>query len=62
MNRAALDVESLLRIVLLLVIVWLVLRVLGEVLHIFFGIFRFVPDLIAVAIVVVIVLWLYDRI
>jgi len=56
------DVNTLLRIVLLLVVVWLVLEVLQTFLHLAFGIFRFLPGLLALAVIVLIVLWLLDRI
>ncbi|WP_338740597.1 DUF7554 family protein [Haloplanus salilacus] len=62
MNRASLDVESLLKLVLVLVVVWLVLRIAGEVFDLFFGLLGFLPDLIGLVVVVLIVLWLLDRI
>ncbi len=62
MNRANLDVEDLLKLVLGLVIVWLVLEILGEVLSITAAFFRALPSLVGIAVVVLIVLWLTDRI
>ncbi|MFD1633272.1 DUF7554 family protein [Haloplanus ruber] len=62
MNRALLDVEDLLKLVLVLVLVWLVLRVIGEAFDIFFGLLGFLPDLLGLVVVVLIVLWLLDRI
>jgi hypothetical protein len=62
MNRAALDVDDLLKLVLVLVVVWLVLEILGEVLDVVWGIFRLLPSVIGVVLVVLIVLWLVDRI
>ena len=58
-DRAAIEVETLLKIVLVLVIVWLALEILG-------GVIRFVlgplPEIVGLVIVVLIVLWLLDRI
>ncbi|GAB3420663.1 hypothetical protein GCM10027435_23680 [Haloparvum alkalitolerans] len=62
MTRAKLDVEDLLKLILGLVIVWLVLEILGEVLSITAAVFRAIPTLVGVAVVVLIVLWLTDRI
>jgi hypothetical protein len=57
-DRAAIEVETLLKVILVLVVVWLALEIVG-------GFIRFVlgplPDLIGVAIVILIVLWLLDR-
>jgi ABC-type enterochelin transport system permease subunit len=61
-KRADLEAESLLRIVLVLVVVWLVLEIVGEFVGIataLVGPFRPVLGLLVVA---VIVLWLLDRI
>lgn len=58
-DRAAIEVETLLKVILLLVVVWLVLEIVG-------GLVRFVlgplPELLGLAIVLLIVLWLLDRI
>ena len=62
MSRAAIDVEDLLKLVLVLVLVWLVLEIVGEVFDLFFGLFSFVPQLLGLVIVDLIVLWLLDRI
>ncbi len=62
MNRAALDVEDLLKVVLGLVIVWLLLEIINSLLSITMTIFRTLPTLIGLTIVVLIVLWLTDRI
>lgn len=61
MNRANLEVEDLLKIVLGLVIVWLVLEVVSLLLNITFTVFRMLPTLIGIVLVVVIVLWLTDN-
>ena len=57
--RADVEVETLLKVVLVLVVVWLALRILGEVVRLVLGP---LPDLIGVVIVVLIVLWFLDRI
>lgn len=60
MDRGKLDVDTLLKIVLALVILWLLLEILGTVLSITFSLFNALPTLIGIAIVVLIVLWLTD--
>ncbi|WP_418280112.1 DUF7554 family protein [Halorubrum sp. DTA98] len=62
MTRAKLDVEDLLKIVLALVIVWLLLEIVGTLLSITMTLFHTLPTLIGIAIVVLIALWLTDRI
>ncbi|MFC6989836.1 hypothetical protein ACFQJD_16080 [Haloplanus sp. GCM10025708] len=62
MARAELDVDDLLKVVLVLILVWLVLEILGEVLDVVRGVFSLLPSVIGVALVVLIVLWLLDRI
>jgi hypothetical protein len=61
-DRASLEVEELLNIVLGLAIVWLILEILDLLLDITFAVFRMLPTLIGIVLVVVIVLWLTDRI
>lgn len=61
MNRATVDVDDLLKIVLGLVIVWLVLEVLGALLSITGMMFRMLPQLLGIVIVVLIVLYLTDN-
>lgn len=61
-SHGAVEVETLLKIVLALVVVWFVLEVLGAALRITTAIFRFLTPLIGLVIVVLIVLWLLDRI
>ncbi|MGZ0747033.1 MULTISPECIES: DUF7554 family protein [unclassified Haloparvum] len=61
MTRASVDVDTLLKIVLGLVIVWLVLEVLGALLSITGMVFRMLPQLLGIAIVVLIVLYLTDN-
>ena len=62
MTRAKLDVEDLLKLILGLVVVWLLLEILGELLSITASILRALPTLVGVAVIVLIVLWLTDRI
>lgn len=60
-DRAAVDVDTLLKVVLVLVVVWLALEIVGEVIDIAFGIFGFLQPIIGLIILVLIVLWLLDR-
>ncbi|AXG05566.1 hypothetical protein DU500_03455 [Haloplanus rubicundus] len=62
MSRAAVEVEDLLKVVLVLVVVWLALEIVGEVFDLFVGLLNLFPTVIGVLIVVLIVLWLLDRI
>ncbi|WP_053946746.1 DUF7554 family protein [Halolamina sediminis] len=61
-TRGSLDAEDLLKLILLLVVVWLVISVLDGVLGLFQDILSFFPDLIGLVIVVLVILWLLDRI
>ena len=61
-DRGALEVEDLLKIVLLLVAIWLVLEIVGEVLSIAIGIFGAFRPVLGVLILVVILLWYFDKI
>jgi hypothetical protein len=61
MSRAAIEVEDLLKVVLVLVLVWLALEIVGEVFDLFVGLLNLFPTVIGVLIVVLIVLWLFDR-
>ncbi len=60
-DRADIDVDDLLKVILGLAIVWLLLEILGTVLDITFALIEALPTLIAVAIVVLIALRLTDR-
>ncbi|ELZ31239.1 hypothetical protein C465_15352 [Halorubrum distributum JCM 9100] len=62
MNRAEIDTDDLLKVVLLLVVVWLLLEIVGAVLDIAFWLLDAIPTLIGVALVVLIALHLTDRI
>ena len=61
MSRAAVEVEDLLKIVLVLVVVWLALEIVGEVFDLFVGLLNLLPTVMGVLIVVLIALWLFDR-
>jgi hypothetical protein len=56
--RAELDANDLLKIILLLVIVWIVVEIAATVLESILGLF---PPLIGFVIVVLIVLWFFDK-
>lgn len=59
--RANIDVETLLKIILGLVVIWLVLEILGAILRITTTVFRFLMPVIGLIIVVLIILWLFDK-
>lgn len=61
-SRAAIDADDLLKVVLLLVVVWLVLEVLDAFLDVLGWLFGGLRPLLGVVLVVLIVLWLLDRI
>ena len=61
MSRAAVEVEDLLKVVLVLVVVWLALEIVGEVFDLFVGLLNLLPTVVGLLIVVLIVLWLLDR-
>lgn len=60
--RAKLDVDTLLKIVLVLVAVWLVLNITREVLKTFAWILSPFSNLIGLVVLLLLVLWLLDRI
>lgn len=63
MDRAALDTDTLLKLVLVLVAVWLVLEIVGFIIGALFGVFgRLFRSVLGLAILVLIVLFLLDRI
>jgi hypothetical protein len=62
MSRAAVEVEDLLKVVLVLVVVWLALEIVGEVFDLFVGLLNLFPTVLGLLIAVLIVLWLLDRI
>jgi len=62
MNRAEIDTDDLLKVVLLLVVVWLLVEIVETVLEVASWLLDAVPTLIGVALVVLIALRLTDRI
>jgi hypothetical protein len=58
--RGKLDTDTLLGLVLLLVAIWLVLEILGELLDIVGAVFALIPNLIGLLIILLIVLWWFD--
>jgi hypothetical protein len=58
-RRADVEVETLLKIVLVLVVVWIGLEIVESVIDFVFGPFKSIFGLV---IIVIIVLWLLDRI
>lgn len=62
MNRADLDVENLLKIILVLVIVWLVLQIVLETVDFLLSPFGPLSNLIGLVIVVLIILYFVDAI
>ena len=62
MDRAAIEVETLLKIVIVLVILWLALEVLDAVFGLLLGFFWFLQPLLGVVLLVLLILWLLDRI
>jgi hypothetical protein len=61
MARAAIEVETLLKVVLVLVIVWIGLEIVQEVLGLFAWLLRPIGPLIGLLVAVLIALWLLDR-
>ena len=62
MDRATVDAEDLLKVVLVLVIVWLALEVLGELLDIALGLLGLFRPFLGLLVLALIVLFLLDRI
>ena len=61
-RRGDIDAEGLLKLILVLVVVWLAIELLGEVLELFTGLLGLLPDLLGIVIIVLVILWLLDRI
>jgi hypothetical protein len=59
-DRAALDTDDLLKLVLVLVVLWLALEIVGEVVGIFTALLGPLRPLLGVAVVALIVLWFLD--
>lgn len=62
MIRGKLDTDTLVKLVLLLVIVWLALEILETVVGLALGILAGIPTVIGVALLLLLVLWLLDYI
>jgi len=60
-SRGDMDVDGLLRIVLVLVILLLVLEIVGELFGLLLGVLGFLQPFIMLAIAALVVLWLADR-
>ena len=61
-DRADVDVDDLLKVILVLAIAWLLLEIVDTVLDLTFALLDAIPTLLAIAIVVLIALRLTDRI
>jgi len=61
MDRADIDVDTLLKLVLALVVVWLALEVVGELLGLFAWLLGPLQPLLGLALVVLLVLYLTGR-
>ncbi|UVE51208.1 hypothetical protein KU306_04815 [Haloferax larsenii] len=61
-DYGGIEVEDLLKIVLVLVVVWLALEILGEVLGLFTALLGPFRPVLGLVVVVLIVLWLLDQI
>lgn len=59
--RGDIDTDTLLKIVLVLAVVWLVLEVLEVFLDTLQFVFAFLPKVLGIALIVLIVLYLLDR-
>jgi len=60
-DRGSLEVETLLRIVLVLVVIWLVLEVIGGILGILGELLGPLRPILGLLVVALLVLWLTDR-
>ena len=60
-DRGKMEVESLLRIILVLVIIWMVLEVIGGILGILGELLGPLRPLVGLLVVALLVLWLTDR-
>ncbi|ELZ87165.1 hypothetical protein C453_02404 [Haloferax elongans ATCC BAA-1513] len=61
-DYGGIEVEDLLKLVLVLAVVWLALEILGEVLGLFTALLGPFRPILGLVVVVLIVLWLLDRI
>ncbi|WP_232686847.1 DUF7554 family protein [Halobacterium zhouii] len=62
MSRGNLDVDDLLKIVLVLVIIWLALEVLEAIVGTLAGILHLATPVVGLVVLALLVLWLLDRI
>lgn len=60
-DRGAIDVELLLKVVLVLVVIWIALEIIGEFLNIALGLLGPLRPILGLVILALIVLWLLDR-
>lgn len=60
-DRADIDVETLLKVVLVLVVIWIALEIIGGVLDILSWILGPLRPLLGLVILALIILWLLDR-
>lgn len=60
-DRGEFEVEDLLKIVLVLVVIWLVLAIAEEILELTLGLLGPLRPLLGFLVIVLIVLWLVDR-
>ncbi|MEF8785684.1 MAG: hypothetical protein V5A45_07090 [Haloarculaceae archaeon] len=60
--RADIDVDTLLKIVLILAVVWLALEILGEILGALAWLLAPLPKLFGLVLIILVVLYLLDRI
>lgn len=61
-TRGEIDVEDLLKLILVLVVIWLVLEIVGGVLGVLGHLLGPLRPLVGVVVLALIVLWLLDRI
>ena len=61
MNRGKIDVDTLLKILLVLILVWIGLEIVGEVLGLFAAILGPLQPLLGLLLVALIVLYLLDK-
>jgi hypothetical protein len=62
MDRGAVDADTLLRVVLVLVVIWLGLELLETVLDVAFGLFGLLRPVLGLVVLALVVLYLLDRI
>lgn len=62
MLRGKIDTDTLVKLILILVVLWLALEVLESIVGLALGILAGLPTVIGVALLVLLVLWLFDYI